>query len=84
MLVVHSFVLSKLTAKLNDVRDYARYMATAAELLEEGPSIEECMINQAEICTQGKSINGRFRRFSPTYEKMILIGTLKSVSLWGL
>jgi hypothetical protein len=45
VLVIHSFVLGKLTGKVNDVRDYGRYMATAAELVEEGPSIEECMIN---------------------------------------
>jgi len=84
VLVIHSFLLGKLTGMVKDVRDYGRYMTTAAEIVEEGPSIEECMINQAEICSQGKSVNGRFRKFSPSYEKMIIVGTLKSVSLWGL
>lgn len=60
-----------------------RYLESSAEIIEEGASIEECMINQVEICSQGKSINGKFKKFNSTIDKLMLVATLKSVSIWS-
>ena len=58
--------------------------SAAAEIIEEGSSQEECLINEVEICSRGKSINGKCKRFNQSNDKLILVATLKSVSFWGL
>jgi hypothetical protein len=42
------------------------------------------MINQIEIGRSCKSLNGKFKKFSPVHDKLLLVCTLKSVSFWGL
>ena len=53
-------------------------------IIEESSVREECMINHAEICMHGKSVNGRYKKFSNSYDKLILVSTFKTVSFWGL
>lgn len=61
-----------------------KILETSGEIIEEGSSQEECLINQVSICSQGKSINGHFKKFNNSYDKIMLVTTLKSVSIWGL
>jgi len=42
------------------------------------------LINSVEICQLGKSINGKFKKFNSTHDKILLVANLKSVSIWGL
>ncbi len=46
--------------------------------------VEECIINGVEICPLGKIINGKGQKFSQYFDKLVLVCTLKSVSLWAL
>ena len=63
--------------KVENFKDYD------SEIVEENLTQEECIINQALICPQGKSLNGRCKKFNLSYDKLILISNLKGVSFWG-
>ena len=60
------------------------HLNECATIVEDGPVPEECIVNGTEICPIGKKVNGKGRRFNSSFDKLILVHTLKSVSLWGL
>lgn len=60
------------------------YLSQCTTIVEDGSVREECIINYAEICLLGKIINGKGEPFSQSFDKLILVSTLKSVSLWSL
>lgn len=53
-------------------------------IVEEGPSLEESLINHVEICSKGKNVRGSISRFNEEYSKLILVSNYKSVSFWGI
>lgn len=60
------------------------FLNQCATIVEDSSVREECIINYAEICPIGKFISGKGDRFSQSFDKLILVSTLKSVSLWSL